>query len=266
MKKFCLTKFYARFRCLVMACAVILPLLTGCARLKVERMVENNIFYSSYPNLKIRINPDFIYLGNIKPYLDGQSMDGSRELRNYFDNYIFIKQENNTVHQAMIIMFETIETRFTDDFWKDVEDKLASGNMIFGNETYAYYIKAIRPSKDSYIASFLLDNGGYEMPACALMKTVGKIQHLKENMLFQIMYFEAITGAAYPCQTWRRMGSIDDGQKKYLKQFDERFNSAFQFLTEEETRPQREPFEILWDPVIVLDTSNGSDKVNPDIS
>ncbi|MFC1829729.1 hypothetical protein ACFL0O_08960 [Thermodesulfobacteriota bacterium] len=262
MKKSCLINFHARFRCLVVAWVVVLPLLTGCARLKVERKVENNIFYSSYPDLKIRVSPGFIYLGNITPYLDGQSMDGSRELRNYFDNYIFIKQENNIVNQAIMIMFETIETRFTDDFWKDVEDKLASGKMTFGHETYAYYIKTIRPSKDSHIASFLLDNGGYEMPVCALMKTVGKIQHLKENMLFQIMYLEAITGAVFPCQTRRRMDSLDDEVKKHLKQFDERFNSAFQFLDEEETIPQREPFEILWDPVIVLDTKNDSDRVS----
>ncbi|MBW2193431.1 MAG: hypothetical protein JRF27_06560, partial [Deltaproteobacteria bacterium] len=215
-----LINFHSRFRYLVVVCVLVLPLLTGCAALKVERKVENNIFYSSYPELKIRVSPEFIYLGNITPYLDGRSTDDSRELRNYFDNYLFIKQEDNIASQAIMIMFETIETRFVNDFWKDVEDKLASGKMTFGNETYAYYVKMVRPSKDSHIASFMLENGGYEMPACALMKTIGKIERLKENMLFQIMYLEAVTGAAFPCQAWGRIESLDDGQKKHLHRFD----------------------------------------------
>jgi len=255
------TDCFSTISCAV--CLTALFLFNGCTTLKTARKVENNIFYSSYPVLKIRIRPEFTYLGNMTPFLNGTSMDGSRELRNYFDGYVFMQHEDHAVNKTILILFETIETGFTDDFWKDVNGKLESGKIELNDEMYTYYTRMIYPSADTRIAKFMLDHGGYVMPACALSKVVGRIDSLRENVLFQIIYIEAAGDADLPCDAWGADRPLTDEQKKSLKRFHERFNSCFQFLDAEEELPRKEPFEILWDTVIALDTKCYFDKGRP---
>ena len=247
------------FVCVFLAAALILA--TGCAGFNVERKVESNIFSSSYPKVKVRVSAEFEYMGNMSSHFDGPSMDASRQLRNYFDNFIFVVARDGTMEKAIFIMFETIETHFVDDFWRDVENRLASGKLTINNHTYSYYTRIIFPSKESQIARHINRSGGYVMPDCALSKTIGRIESLGENLLFQIMYLEAANDWRAPCRQWAHDRPLTGDEQKHLKAFNERFESSFQFIDPgAETLPEK-PFEIIWDPVIVLDTYPHSDKV-----
>ena len=47
----------------------------GCASLKPERNVVDNVFYSSFPKIKIKIDEDFKYLGDVSKEGDAEGIE-----------------------------------------------------------------------------------------------------------------------------------------------------------------------------------------------
>jgi hypothetical protein len=209
---------------------LILAVLGGCASLKPERNVVDNTFYSSYPKFRIKINPDYEYIGQTKHRSEGKAINLTTDLRWDYDTYIFILADNSRVKKAITVIIEKISTSYVSDFWGNVKNKLDSGVCELGGKKYHHYSRAIVFSMKHKVTRFVSDKG-FILPTCVLSKRVGRIEGAKGNMLFKIYYYEDVTNSDYPCHAWRDRDTLTEDQWSYLEQFDRRWKESFEVIS-----------------------------------
>ncbi len=84
---------------------IAITLFVGCASMKVERNVVDNVFHSSYPALNVAVAPEFQYVGNNKTEKMGKSIHGNPRKYKY-DTHIFIQSDqNNKIQKCVIVEF-----------------------------------------------------------------------------------------------------------------------------------------------------------------
>ena len=205
--------------------------LTACASLAPKQFVEDNIFYCSYPELKIKINPEFKYLCDVTYNKECDSVDGSRSLRLDIHIYIFI-QENATkpyLKKQFQIRTGRIETSFVSNIYGNVENKLEGGMQKLGGKNYHFYTKVVYPSMGHPVTKHLFEEG-YILPECVMVKVFGRVGCVKGSFINSIAYLEDISGSVYPCSAWKDKDKLTEDQKKYIKKFDEDFIELFELL------------------------------------
>ena len=72
---------------------IVLFFFAGCASLMPKQFLEDNVFYCSYPEVKIKVSPEFEYLCDVKYNTEGDSIDGTRVLRHDMYSYVFLSEK-----------------------------------------------------------------------------------------------------------------------------------------------------------------------------
>jgi len=200
-------------------------LFTGC--ISIERHVKDNVFYSSLaPKTKIKIGDGFDFSGNKKDEYFGQYSGGSMWAPPTVkrDRYSFKKQDNVTHSGVKIEIKHYIPTIGLSCYLGafnslDIPNALDKGYVTKNPELY-YYIYAI----DKKSAE--------DAPAtCLLYKTTGR--NIGEDVRFTVDYFETLPEeelAKHPCSNWRDKSKLDEGQQKYLTEFERRSQENIVFL------------------------------------
>ena len=214
---------------LLFPCLLILGFLSGCASLNPERNVVANTFYSSYPKCRIRINPDYDYVGQFNNRIKDKASNLTTDLRYDVESYIFLMHDNKRAKKATIIQIEKVSTPYVGDFFGNLKNKLESGVCELGGKKYHYYTKAIVPSRKSNTIRFL-SNEGFIMPRCVLSKTAGRVVGAKGNILFQVKYFMDVTELNYTCRDWKDRDTLTEEQRSYLEKFERNWEDSFEVL------------------------------------
>jgi hypothetical protein len=137
---------------------LILLFLTSCAALKTERKVVDNIFYSTFPKMKIKVNPDFKYMGKVdegafhehEDYMEARGHPYVKE-----EKHVFVYDKDNSYSKKIIqIKFSTISGNY---FWKlDFHSKwkniITSGAVKIHGKEYYY---AVQVTPENYIIKYL---------------------------------------------------------------------------------------------------------------
>jgi hypothetical protein len=199
-----------------------LGFIISCTAIKVERKVQDNIFYSSAnPKIKIEINPDFKYIGDIertyykkyKTQLGGTKVDKVIYLFGIIDN-------NKILERGIVIKITTIrQGSWLPDLFENKKYKVDSGFVNISKERYQYAVFFSTARWD--VESYLFDKG-VKIPNCSIVKSIAWIVGIDKKTNIKIDYIEDISfnrDRGYSCKEWREVNQLSDDQKVYLKQF-----------------------------------------------
>jgi hypothetical protein len=208
----------------------------SCAEMKVERGVQNNIFYSSAnPKIKIEINPDFKYIDDIEGtyYLEYEWQFGGSKVDKVI--YLFgIIGNNKILERGIVIRIYTMRWGYwLPDLFANTKYKLNSGFVKISKERYQY---AVFPSTERYgdVEVYLFDKG-VKVPNCCIVKSIARIVGNDKGSFVIIDYIEDINfnrDRKYSCKEWREVNQLSDDQKVYLKQFLDRSKKNIKILNQ----------------------------------
>lgn len=210
---------------------ISLFLLTSCASLMPKQFVEDNTFYCSYPEVKIKVSPEFEYLCEVKYNNEGDSVDGSRALRYDMNSYVFLSKKavKPYIKKQLQIRTDRIETHYISDIFRSVENKLESGIQKLDGKNYHYYTRIIYPSMEHAVTKHLFEEG-YIIPECVIVKVFARVEGVEGSFIISVFYLEGISDTGYPCSAWKNKDKLTDEQKQYIKKFGENFVELFKIL------------------------------------
>jgi len=225
-----------KMRILYFFMVVCLVLTFGCAGMKPERdVLQDNIFYSSTsPKMKIKINPDFKYIGKAEQqkyieYFGGTLLEQ--------EAYLFGHIEDNRILKGVSIRIDTIQKGYAaPDLFAWAKNKLDSGVMRIQGKNYQYVVYSYSGPIIKYVRDFISDKG-YIIPNCFLAKGLGRIVSADAKTKMYIFYIEDIRhihGNKYSCNDWLDKYMLTNEQQELLKGFIDRSEKNIQILGKEE--------------------------------
>lgn len=232
--------------CPVILMTAFLLLLVGCGALeknlgilqsRTQRSVENNLFASTFPEIKLQIGQDLKYLGTVRlaESVEGRHSDNiDRDERTFDANaYLFgyIGPDSRIAKGVLIrvlVMYGDPSQVVPEIFLKTGANKLESGDMKILETQYQY---------DLYTESELLtpkekDLLKGKVPPCLLVKQLSSRFGLGYKSRIQILYFEDLTGVCGSQRCGACLDSRDrtEEQKRYIKEFTDRSYASTRFL------------------------------------
>jgi hypothetical protein len=197
--------------------------------LQLQRTVENNVFSSSFPEIKIKVSPELQYLGTVQ--LD-QSEKYSLNTRikdvnqSSFDaSSYFFGQFNEDNKIAKGILIRTLVVRGDPNQFIQsklrIENLLDSGKMKILDEEYQYNLFTQQNLLTEEERKLLKTDSA---PSCSLVKEIKSKAGIGNKSSMQIYYFEDISkltkGAV--CKDSLNEKSLTEEQKQFIQGFTER--------------------------------------------
>jgi len=140
-----------------------LLILSGCAGIKVEDNTVYSVLFSAEPNVYLKIDPEFRYIGPIDHDTVVESANGGKS-RYKFNSHVFLKTDGRMVKKGISIEIEKIESYYREDLYGHVPYRLESGDITFSGRTYQYIIALIHPKPDNYITIYISKHGNLTPP------------------------------------------------------------------------------------------------------
>jgi hypothetical protein len=213
---------------------VCLLMMLSCAARGTKRGVQDNIFYSSSnPAINIKISPDFVYTGSeIQNQCVHDRSKNENPIVYAFRPPNVVNQEpsvrvfasneshqfyNSELKRRIKIDISTLTTPY--HFWRPdrifdrVQNKLASGVVSINGKKYQYCVFMDTSSSGT----------------CWLVKGIGRMATVKGVSKININYEENLEGK-YTCSDWEKAYLLNNGQKVFLNEFNERSEKDIQIL------------------------------------
>lgn len=227
---------------------VFLFTLSGCQSLddslrtvRVQRSVENNVFSSSFPEIRLKVNQDFTYLGSARIDKDetkaGKSKDDKVGSSFEATSYLFGRLDESKVLSKGVIVRVFVARGDPNQLVQNKqlmegnvpEAVLEKGEMKILDEQYHY---------DLYTEGALFTEGerglitGGQAPACTLVKQLEGTAGLGNKSRVQIYYFEDVSRAcaSLPCGGCMDAKNLSAEQKQLLQGFTDRSYAGIRFL------------------------------------
>jgi hypothetical protein len=233
----------SKARCPVIVITTLLLLLSGCDKnlgmlqSQTRRAVENNVFTSSFPEVKLQIHQDLKYLGtaklaeSVETRISDRDNPGDRSLE--ANAYLFGKIDQNKVTKGVIIrtlvMYGDPSQVIPDIFFKTGANPLESGETKVLEVQYQYDLYT-----DPELLVLKEKNllGSIRLPACFLVKQLSARSGLGNKSRIQILYFEDLTGTCgnQPCSTCLVSQDSTAERKPLIKEFNDRSYASVRFL------------------------------------
>jgi hypothetical protein len=159
---------------------LILTILGGCTSLQAKREVFENTFYSSYPEIQIKIGSEFEYIGETKQAQTTQAQDSTYTGTVRINWYIFAQSDEQRIKKAVIITIEKSPTFYVSDIYGRVKNYHDRGTCKLGGLSWQYCSFLIYPNMSSAAVRFVSDQG-YVIPQCVLAKQFSKVYGPKGN-------------------------------------------------------------------------------------
>jgi hypothetical protein len=203
-------------------------LIYGCAAVIDKVVVVDNNLYSSTPELKVKVSPEFEFIGSVSAESNQPSVDGTRQLKNTYDACIFLQALHSKVKKGIAIEFRQTETFFTSDLYGGIKNKVDSGYVYLAGKTYQYYVSNTYPSEQKYISKYAMDKG-YTLN-CGLTETAARVVGSRKNILISIGYYESLDGSGFSCEEFKNISMLREKHIEFIKGFKQRFHSAFRII------------------------------------
>jgi hypothetical protein len=208
----------------------------GILQLQTQRVVENNVFTSSFPEIKLQVSPDFKYMGTVPlaESIETRISDKVNERSLDANAYLFgqIGQNNRITKGVLIrvlVMYGDPSQVVPEIFFKTGRNILESGEIKILEAQYQYDLYAaselLAPKEKDLLASS-------RMPSCILVKQLLSKSGLGNKSRLQILYFEDLTSACgnQPCGTCLDSQNRTEERKPFIKEFTDRSYASIRFL------------------------------------
>ena len=78
---------------------------------------------------------------------------------------------------------------------------------------------------------YLYEKGGYVLPMCVLVKEIGRVVGVSQDMLISILYFEDIIDHGFSCSAFPINGiSLNEEEIKFIEKFNGRSKFAYEIV------------------------------------
>jgi hypothetical protein len=210
----------------------------GILQLQTQRSVENNVFTSSFPEIKLQISQDIKYLGtvqlaeSVETRISDTVNPGDRSLD--ANSYLFgqIGQNNRVAKGVLIrtlVMYGDPSQVVPEIFFKTGANILESGEMKILEAQYQYDLYAaselLAPKEKDLLASSRL-------PSCFLVKQLSSRSGLGNKSRVQIFYFEDLSSTCgnQTCGTCFDSQNRTTERNQFIKEFTDRSFTSIRFL------------------------------------
>jgi hypothetical protein len=236
-----------------MYCVIIMAIffisLTGCGtfdknlgivQLRTDRQVENNVFTSSFPEIKLQINQNLPYMGRVQlnetPDERISSNTNTDENAVEVTSYLFGKtDQSNRIAEGilirMLVMHGNPSQIVPEMFTKTGKNVLESGEMKILEEKYQYdlYTEPELFTKAEKEKGLLSNR---QVPACFLVKKLSLRAGLGNKSRVQMLYFEDVSNTCgnRPCGACLEPKTRSAEQKQFLQGFTDRSYASIRFL------------------------------------
>ena len=216
--------------CFLIACLIACY---GCAGIKAERRVQDNIFYSSScPKIKIRINPDFRYMGTYKKTRIGGNLPQGSSLESNF--YLFCDiGGNNIVHKSVEIVFHELSSGlWLPDLFSYLKPTFDARTVKIGGEIYQHALKASKNFFGKREKEIIYEKG-HIISNCYLMRGLASIVTRSEDTKMYIYYIEDIAhgrNSKYGCDEWCDENVFSEDQRQLIRDFLRKSEEDIQIL------------------------------------
>jgi hypothetical protein len=216
--------------------AFCLALIVGCAGMKAERKVVDNVFYSSAkPKMSVKVNPDYKYIGKYEKK-GGSKYEGSIQGGNYKDTaYMFgvTDERTNLLEKCIAIRVLTItdmDSYWLPDLMTHLKNQLDSGFVTLKGERYQYAVAAAHLGKEW--ENFISDKG-CQPSNCYVGKFLGRRVGTKNKTKIYLMYLEDIVYCKdtkyHKRKDWKRE-MLSSDQIGFIKKVSENADKNIQIL------------------------------------
>jgi hypothetical protein len=223
--------------------AVFFISLTGCDKnlgivpVQTKRPVENNVFSSTFPEIRLQINQDFKYLGTATLFEkteDRLSYNANLGESVEANAYLFGQVDQNNrmakgVLIRMLVMYGNPSQPVPEFFSKTGRNILESGEMKILDDKYQYDLYAeqelLMPQEKALL-------GSSRMPSCLLIKKLSIKAGFGNKSGIQVLYFEDLstTCGSRPCGTCIEPKNRTPEQTQVLQGFSDRSFANIRFL------------------------------------
>ena len=199
--------------------------------------MENNLFSSSFPELKLQISQDLKYLGSVQlsePVVERLSDNTDLAANVEATSYLFGRMDRsnrlaNGVLIRVLVMSGDPSQTAPGIFSKRGRHILATGEMKILEERYQYELYAERELFTKKENEALVKG---RAPSCSLVKQLSQKAGFGNKSRVQILYFEDVSTACanQPCGTCPDPASRTAEQKQFLQGFTDRSYASMRFL------------------------------------
>ncbi len=230
---------------------IVLLFLSGCSSMEkslkefqVRRDVENNMFSSSFPSLRIKVSDSLAYLGSVQADKEerGPATSAGDSTESNFDaaTYLFAQSgPDNSLTRGIIIRVMVAagdpNQEAQKNFLREIQplSTLESGKVKILEEEYRYDLYLDQNVFTKEEKDLLLKKA--DIPSCFLVKQLAKKEGFGGKARALIYYFEdvSLTCAGLACGECLDIGKPSPGQQRLLDDFTERSFRAVRFLNPE---------------------------------
>jgi hypothetical protein len=210
----------------------------GIIQLQTQRPVENNVFSSSFPEIKLQISRDLKYLGSVQLNESPENrMSVNTDPReNAIDatSYLFGQiDQNNRIAKGvliqMLVMHGNPSQVVPEMFANKRNNILESGDMKILEEKYQYDLYTEQDFFTQKEKGLLVNR---RVPSCFLVKQLSIKAGLGNKSRIQLLYFEDVSNTCgdRPCGTCLDSKNRTAEQKQFLQEFTDRSYASIRFL------------------------------------
>ena len=200
--------------------------LTLIAATKSERFVNDNVFQSSYPKLKVKVDLKYKYLGRLDYTVEQLSSDRLQMANYETKSYVFAGLAGTHLNKAVYVQIRREQTKYVGNLLGDAKANLKSGLCSLGGEEYTCFTRLIFLSPNEPIAKFISEQG-YSLPACVLARTYARVDSNVGNYLVVITYLENLLPSGLSCESWLVEDRLTTEHEQYVEQFDRNCKASF---------------------------------------
>lgn len=214
--------------------ALIIILLYGCAALNPQRVVTGDTFSSDYPEINVKISPQFRYIGHIN--YKGETQDyqnPASKATKIYDMYIFVpKDAKDQMGSGVLIVF----SRLANPGWTTVGTAYQSssksvyrhGVATFAGQNYeAVTHKMLLSPTDQPIYDHLMNQG---LLASRAFIARSYCKSISRDSRMYVDYIEDIGTTGFSPEEWNDKMLLKDTQKQFLDDFEKRASKAFEII------------------------------------
>jgi hypothetical protein len=188
---------------------------------QADRYVENNVFVSTTPQLKVRVSPPFRYIGEVEFTTTTELGDRTRG-----EAYVFVDNNQEQVQRIFYIELIPELLRHPGNLLGNVAADLDFGTCTLADRQYQCATRLISFTGNEPVAKFITPQG-YALPSCLLAKSFVTADRTHKSYLIGVFYLEAVSGPVFQCGPSQGTAPPSSAQKEVLGRFEEKCMDAF---------------------------------------
>jgi len=200
---------------------------------KPERYIKDNVFHSTYPKLRVKVDPKYAYLGQLDYTLETESRDDVQGGTVDTESYAFVDAVDKQVKRVVYIQIRRKQTKYIGNLVGDKKANLKTGTCNLGGEEYQCYTRVISVSSDEPMGK-LMQEKGYLFPDCLLTRAYVRADTDTGGHLIIISYNEDLSPSSLDCKVWQDQTRFTQEQEHYLARFEQKSTTSFQIERKKE--------------------------------